>query len=148
MKLKSFFFIFIFLCSCSSNEEVSTDKNKQIVYGYDDVMNYQILFDDIFSQNENLYFVYIYSKTCGHCNQIKNDILKYRLEENKPLYFLEYNESIPISDDVSSTINSKSIFDVCILGTPTLLTIYEKTLVSNVAGTNKILKEIALYSIE
>ena len=64
----------ILILGCSPNKEA-----KAIEYDYSDVADLTICWNDILSVESDKYFAYIYSRTCGHCNEIKQDVITYAL---------------------------------------------------------------------
>jgi len=131
----------LFIVGCSTeNERKVVTKNRK----YDEIMEYKIDWFSALLIAKSRYFVYIYSITCSHCIEIKNEIISYRVDQNYPIYFCEFNKNIPIVNSTETTIGTSDISNVGILGTPSLLTIENNTVISNVAGKNDILSEILL----
>lgn len=128
------FFVFLFaLLSCSNQQANSAKK-----LDYLDFENRTILWGEVFSIDSDLYYVYIFSKTCSYCNEIKDDILDFA-DKNEYFYFLEYVEEVVISNYVDDTIGINDINNLKILGTPSLLKIDNGILVDNVSGKSKIM---------
>lgn len=127
---KLLFLMCTLLCGC-------TPMTNSIDYEYDDVLDKHIQFGDIFTM-ENDYFIYIYMIRCYHCNLIKNQMIEYSMKYDN-FYFLECPDEISISNDVSHTIGIKTLSELSINGTPTLLMIEDKMLVLNISGSVKIL---------
>ena len=129
-------------CSLTKKEQKIETKNIQIPeadHEYFEVDKYLINWDDIFLQNIDNYYVYIYSQTCSHCQQLKNWIISEALKRGD-IFFVKGSMKDSLSSDVSNTIGATSIDNLSIEGYPTLLRIEEKTLVKNVAGNSKILE--------
>ena len=116
----------------------------KVPYDYDDFLSSHLNWEDIFSPNEEDYYVYVYSKTCGHCIQIKEDVLEYAFTSIISFYFVEYVNQIPGDYDVSDTIGATEYSMVSILGTPTLLEIRNHILVLNEAGSKNILRILGI----
>ena len=106
---------------------------------YDSLSNKMISYQELFNQNQEDYYVYIFSYSCGHCEGFKEEILPI-IYNNRNMYLLEYSKDIKVSSYVDDTIGASSIDDVYILGTPTLLEIKDGILVTNVAGKTEIRK--------
>lgn len=125
------------LLSCSK-VELQTSEETTICssYDYDYFASRTIDFNNIFNFDYD-YEVYIFSKSCRHCENIKDLVLSYALLNND-LYFVEFSNSIPLTNDISSTIGVDRYEDVYILGTPTLLVIKSKVLTANIAGEKNI----------
>ena len=128
-------------CSNSSITE-SLDYTPSFSHDYDEVGERFIAWESLFDINKDWYFGYVFSYTCGHCQNIKNEVIEYSLNHDN-FYFVEYSKDIPILATVEETINQTDIQYVGILGTPSLLEVYNKVLIKNVAGEKEILKIIA-----
>lgn len=121
----------LLLTSCSFNHGK--------VYDYQDVENLKIQANDILNLAKTKYFVYIYNLNCYYCNLIKQDIISYALSNKYPTYFLEYDETINICYIVDEEKKINNLDDLCILGTPTLLDVFNNQIVFNISGSEKIL---------
>ena len=128
------------LSSCVFNREEQIKKD----YDYEDVSKLQIDWKNAFSLTKTQYFLYFYSKTCGHCEQIKNSIIEYALSSIDDFYFVEYVEEIPLTTNIELTIGAESWDDFAIRGTPSLAKIENKKVVCNLCGTNDILSFLNL----
>ncbi len=145
MKYKYTFLMIPFLVSCTSVKEIESKESLVVApHDYNEVSEKMIEWQDIFKQEDSFYYCYIFSKTCSHCNSIKDYVIDYALRKNN-MYFIEYKNNIPIIGDVSKTIESTSIETVGILGTPTLLELFNHTLISNVAGEKNILQKLQIH---
>lgn len=146
MKLKYTLLLIPFLVSCgfSNNEESESEYSIISPHDYSEVSDKTISWENILSQEDGFYYCYVFSKTCSHCNAIKDYVIDYALHKNN-MYFVEYNKDIPILADVSSTIDATSIDKIGILGTPTLLEVFNHTLISNVAGEKNILQKLQIH---
>lgn len=129
----------LLLCACGK-----TKKNKTRTYEYDDedVMKFVINWENIFDLEERDYFVYIYSKTCGYCKEIKQNVLEKVVKEEPKIYLVEYSEKIPIITDQKSIIGKQNYEEVGIVGTPTLFEIYNYVLVDNIVGSKAIIETL------
>lgn len=104
-----------------------------------------LLWDDLFSI-QGTYFVYVFSYTCLYCNMIHDDMINFAYNACNPVYFVEFNEDIPVGKDVEKTIGLESIENLFIKGTPTLIMVEENKIKLNIGGVNNILETIVLYS--
>ena len=109
---------------------------------YDSFPDRVIEFKELFNQNRDDYYVYIFSYSCGHCIEFKEEILPI-IFNNRNMYLIEYTKEIKISSNVDNTIGAKSVEEVSILGTPTLLEIKDGLLAVNVAGKTEIRKIVS-----
>lgn len=138
--INSFFLAIIstLLCSCNSSVPYSSE----IQYSYDNVSNLRINYSQLFGIDRKEYYVYFYSVQCYHCNKLKNSIISFALKNPYFLYFVEYDKSVPLSDNVEKTIGISSLEGFAILGVPTLTKIEDKILILNIAGFTEVAKII------
>lgn len=139
-KIALFFTTFLLLNSCT----FGGSKTKQKEYDYKDFENIKISWNCVLFDAKPQYFVYVYSESCLHCQEIKNDVLKFIREGENSIYLIEANSDIPTGGNIEKTIGAKCITDIWIEGVPTLLEINNKTLTSNVCGTTEVMA--LLYS--
>lgn len=111
-------------------------------YDYSDVTAF-VLWNDIFKQEEKEYSVYFFSQTCGHCKELKQEIICYYFENVEILYFLETNEDT-VFGPPSDLTGINSIEDFNIYGTPFLINIENGTVINYYAGSSKIREYIDL----
>jgi len=147
-KLRKLLFLLpiFFLCSCRGEEEpVNTDFvfdwTGTGTYAYSQVKDKTIFYSNIFGIDEENYYVYFFSKTCSHCNELKDFIIPLALERDN-LYFVEACDQIVIIKDASTTIGLSEIDNFGILGYPSLVKIEEKIVSKNLAGINPIKNEL------
>ncbi|MGM9874098.1 MAG: hypothetical protein ACI31G_04195 [Bacilli bacterium] len=131
--MKHFPFIFTILLlpiftSCHKNNDESSLLNNAKNHSYEEVKDYFITFDEIFLKEEYSYYVYFFSYQCVHCNNIKNEVIEYALNENNErIYFIHFESDFPRCDDIHfSLVGINKIEDVCLVGTPSLLEIKDK----------------------
>lgn len=127
-------------CSFAQKEEKVDVSNIVIPdadHEYFEIEHILINWSDILKQNNNTYYVYIYSLTCSHCQELKNWIIEEALKRDD-VYFVKGSNKDVLKNDVSDTIGATEEKDIAILGYPTILKIVNKTLVVNVAGNSKI----------
>lgn len=125
------------LIGCSKKEEIVLAE-----YDYADVADQIICWKDVLSQDNKHYYAYIFSKTCGHCNEIKQTVLSYALEHADSFYFVEFNNQVPVINDVSSTIGKSNVEEIGIVGTPTLFVVDNHVLMENIPGSNRIVETL------
>lgn len=127
----------LLLYSCSS-----TKTEASIDYDYTDVSSLTICWDDIFKVQLERYFVYIYSSTCGHCNEIKQDVISYALSNINTLYFVSFTKSIPIVNDRFYPIGKDNVEDLGIVGTPSMFLIVNHIVEENYVGKKEIIRTL------
>ena len=125
------------LCNCSTNKAVAA-----IEYGYSDVSNLTICWNDILSLSKDDYYVYIYSSTCGHCNEIKQEVISFALRNYGDLYFVSFNKDIPIINDRNEPLEKDSVDDLGIVGTPSMFRIIEHVVKENYVGKKEIVETL------
>lgn len=131
------------LTSCSSTtSENSFDSSLLSTHDYSEVEDKTINWTDLFNIDSVQYYAYIFSYTCGHCKNIKDIVIDFALRKDN-FYFIEYTKDIPIVVDVEVTLNQNDLNNIGILGTPSLLEVYNKMLIMNIAGEKEISKFIA-----
>lgn len=142
--MAKFYYLVIILsilnsCSTSSISIPSNDSEIShiINHNYSEINQYKISWKTTFSQAKTSYFVYFYSLTCSHCEQLKNDIIEYALK-NENMYFCQNSEEVIITENVYSTIGISSYEHLSILGFPSLIYIENGILKSNIAGVPNI----------
>ena len=125
------------------------DKNGNQANG-DSLLDYQKFEDrhlqwkDLFSPAKSQYFVYIYSLFCGHCENIKHNVLSVVNERKEDFYLINYADEIPIGTNAYETIGKEKIEEVFILGTPTLIGVNNQYISLNIAGEKDILDYLKL----
>lgn len=138
INLKLLFVIPFLLCITSCKQYIGINGYKE--YDYTQIEKYRISWNDIFIIAKPSYFIYFYDKNCRHCFEIKNQIIAFRLEEGKELYFIEKEENIKYGNDVYKTIGKTSLEDLYIYGFPSLIMIGNSSIQQNVYGKRAIFK--------
>ena len=81
------FILLTLLSSCSIRND------SDLIYeDYNQLEEYQITWRDLFSQSNSEYFVYIYSLSCLHCQNIKEEVISFVISEKYPTYLIEYTK--------------------------------------------------------
>lgn len=114
---------------CSNSEKVISKETESIIFknhSYEEVDHLMIEWKNMFLQEKEQYYVYVFSKTCGHCREIKNQVIDYALSEKETIFFIEYNNEILIIDDRDILIGVHKIDKCGILGVPSLFEIKEQ----------------------
>ena len=101
-----------------------------------------ISWNDVFKQEENEYSVYFFSQTCGHCKELKKEILSYYFGNYEQLYFVETSEDT-VFGSPSDLVGVNSIECFYIFGTPFLINIESGAVSNYYAGNTKIREYIA-----
>ena len=136
--------ILMALSGCSKIAEGKNEERSQNKRDYSDFQELHLEWKDLFLPAKSLYFVYIYSISCLHCQHIKEVVLD-TVEANKDsFYLIEYTQDITTSNNPSDTIGKEKVEEVTIMGTPTLLEISDYHVAINIAGENEILGYLQL----
>ena len=101
------------------------------------VSDVTIAWNDVFNQFEADYLVYFYSEICGHCREIKNEIIAFYQSRCWAMYFVctdEYAVFGPRSD----LKGIDNINDFYIFGTPFLCEIKNYVVGDYYVGVNSI----------
>lgn len=120
-----------------------TSSTYEIEHSYTEVLDKKIEWNSIFSIAKPTYFVYFYSKTCSHCEQLKNRIIEYSFSHEN-IYFVEDGKDTVLLNDVNFTLGIDSIDKFGILGFPSLIKVENQKCVLNVAGIGDILIQLSL----
>lgn len=146
-KLYLVLFSLIFITSCSNNNifvsSIDDNNSISVKHNYSEISEYKIKWKDVFFIAKPQYFVYFYSLSCSHCNELKNSIIEYSLN-NKNIYFCENSKDVIISENTSNTIGIGDISKLSILGFPSLVKIENTKLIDNIAGIDKIKSELKI----
>ncbi len=126
MKLLLLFTLLISGCSNTHANIIS------IEYDYSDVTTH-IDWIDVFSQTGDLYFVYFYSLTCGHCKEIKQEVLSYYFSSNETIYFVQTDENT-VYGSSGELIGVSDISNLFIFGTPFLIKLENHVIVEYYCG--------------
>ena len=132
-KLILFPLMTMFLVSCANENKVVAEE-----HDYSDVSHLFICWDDIFEIKDRQYFVYIYSETCGHCQEIRQDIISYSLNHDS-FYFIKFNSEIPIINDRNLVIGKNKVEELGIVGTPSMFLITDNIVKANYVGKKEII---------
>ena len=132
----------LLLCTASCTNTDVSQTSEKIYHDYDEIEGKTILWNQLFEQEQNHYYSYIYSPRCGHCNEIKQEVIDYGLKHDD-FYFILYSNDIPVDYEIETTIGKTDINDVFILGTPSLIEIKNSVVINNVAGSNSILMTLS-----
>ena len=127
----------LLMIGCSNNEEA-----KAIEYDYSDVAFLTICWNDILNVDSLEYFAYIYSSTCGHCSEIKQEVISYALVNKGSLYFVPFNKDIPIINDRTIPIEKVKVEDLGIVGTPSMFLIVNHVVKENYVGKKEIVSTL------
>ncbi len=119
----------VLLASCEQTSPTT------VIRDYEDAEH--IKWEDTFLVEEKEYLVYYYSTSCGHCREIKNEIINYYFLNVEEMRFVSTDDYVIYgpSSDLSGVNN---IDDFYIFGTPFMIRVYDSTLVSYYAGVGKI----------
>ena len=126
----------------SCTPAISEESNKNAWSQYEITLENQIEWPDILSQDDDHYLVFFYSETCAYCHEIMGDVIAFSKAEIVMTYFLDIQNSetkIPIKNEIDETIGKSDFNDVFIMGTPTIIEVYEHTIKANVAGIDNCL---------
>ena len=121
--------------SCSPSKSESSSKNA--VQEYEIISRQEIYLSECLSQEEEHYLVFFHSETCGHCQEIIEDVISFAESDTVKTYFLDVGKNenkiarcsmdeIPIGID--------QVDDLKIVGTPTIMEIEEGIVMANIPG--------------
>ena len=117
----------------------ATKSSEITSYEYSDFSERFIEWTNLLSLEDEKYYGYVFSYTCGHCVEIKQDILSAIKEMNWNIYLIEFTYEIPILASDSEYRGITNIDDLGIVGTPTLFYIENKTVIERYTGSREII---------
>lgn len=149
MRKKIYFSCFILLSqitSCyQSKKEVDFISSSTYIFSSVNCFEDSIEWGDILEQKDEEYFAYIYSETCYYCNIIKPKICHFCGEIDEKMYFIKFDESIPIGANFDDVIGADSLEKLFIKGTPTLFLINKRKVKEAYCGYDEIADYITSY---
>ena len=108
---------------------------------YSEVKDYELFWEAIFDVELRNYYVYFYSPTCSHCNEIKNYMIEKALERSD-IYFVKASSKDQITNDSKMQKYAENPGDIWILGHPTMIKIVSKKCNKYFTGTAQIRAEL------
>ena len=135
-KFKTLFFLTLLFASCSQETEPAK-------HNYHEIKDSQISWSDIFVQEEDSYYVYFYSELCGHCSDIKQDVISFYLKEEYVLYFVctDYEKVTGPKKDLKGIDNIDEFY---IFGTPFMVLLDDHIISDYYVGSSEILELISI----
>lgn len=134
----------IMLFSCSQESSVVETKTQTVVttdHSYSEIKEYELMWETMFEVDSNSYYVYFYSTTCSHCEELKNYIIGKALEKGN-IYFVKGSSKDQIGNDPNKSKFAENPGDIWILGYPSLLQISNHKCTKNLAGITQIKGEL------
>ena len=141
------FLLMIFLlngCSAEDQNTVVFEEENVIIEtqrSYDEITDYELVWENIFDVDSENYYVYFYSTTCSHCQEMKNYMIGKALER-KDIYFIKGSSKDQITNDLKNQKYAENPEDIWILGYPTLIKIVSKKCIKYCTGTSQIKAEL------
>lgn len=137
---KLYFVILLSLCGCRS---INQKDSKSVISSYSsnfpNIYGLNLIdWDDVLTQDQKIYYSYIFSWTCSYCNKLRNQINTFANICNYPFYFIEFSNDIPVKDNAYAVIGCKNIENLYISGTPTLFLIKDNVIAECYLGFEKI----------
>ena len=144
--MKMIYLLPVLLISSCALETSDTEMMNNYVsiplnHSYEEVSDYELTRESIFDVDEENYYVYIYSTTCTHCEELKNYIIEKALERGD-IYFVKGSSNDQLTTDSKKLIGAENPGDIYILGYPSLLLISNQKCTKNLAGSTQIKSEI------
>ena len=131
---KIFLLLFIPILSCSNEQN---QKPVELKYPEDSILTW----NQAFTIKDSDYYLYFYSETCGHCIRLKQEVLTFYYKGNFNCYFVNCTNYGVFKEDSSKIIGIHNIYDLYIIGTPTILRI-EKSTVSEYYGGEEAIRNL------
>ena len=133
--MKNFFLFLLPLLLVSSCSPINVSKSESCNMIYSNIKKC-CQWNEMLNQEENEYYTYIYSETCGFCRKAETYIKK--LNEAFLVYYVLFSESIPIKSERENLEGVDDINSLFIIGTPTLFKIVHKKVEKCYVGLNEI----------
>lgn len=146
--LKTAGFLLCLFCITGCQEKTQTKDEYgeaniivEVERDYSEIKGYELFWETIFDVDSENYYVYFYSPTCSHCNEIKNYMIGKALERNN-IYFVKASSKDQITNDQKMQKYAEIPGDIWILGHPTMIKILNKKCVKYLTGTTQIKYEL------
>lgn len=135
----------LLITSCSVNEQTSKaieeERFIELSHEYAEISDYELTWDSMFDVESEKYYVYIYSMTCSHCEELKDFIISKAIDRGD-IYFIKGSSKDQLTNDSKKLIGAENPGDIYILGYPSLLQISNHKCTKNLAGTTQIKTEL------
>lgn len=142
---KVFLIPFLLLTSCGIEQTATKKEFEDIVipvnHDYSEVSDFELTWESMFDVDGENYYVYIYSTTCIHCEELKNYIIEKALNRGD-IYFVKGSSKDQVTTDSKKLIGAENPRDIYILGYPSLLLISNHKCTKNLAGSSQIKSEL------
>ena len=139
--MRKFFRILTFLLlltSCQNNQTPSNSKHE-----YSEIVEMKISYLDVFSIQENEYYIYYYQESCYHCHGIKSKVISFALNSEVSFYFVEVIEDYGfLSRTKEDTIGTNNPMKAFALMTPQLSLVKNGYIAETYIGDEEILNII------
>ena len=129
-------------CSQQTNQSEPTSYEPTTSsHNYDEVREFELMWETMFDVDLDDYYIYFYSTTCNHCEDLKNYIIEKALTEEN-IYFIRGSSKDQIGKDPKMSKYAENPGDIWILGYPSLLQIVDHKCMKNLAGISQIKGEL------
>lgn len=122
----------LIITGCTSN-----NRKTEETHNYHEIRENIIAWNDVFLQDSNDYLVYFYSERCGHCNEIKQDVLSFYFKHLIDMYFVCTDIEV-VFGQYKDLTGIDCIDDFYIFGTPFLTRLSENKISDYHVGSNAI----------
>ena len=111
----------------------------QLHLEYEDFNYCHITWQETFSQEPEMYYLYFYSTHCSHCRAIKDDVLKFANSFKDNFFFIKQSSSFVYSKTGESNIGVDNSEDFSIVGIPSLCLLESHKVVEYYKGEEEII---------
>lgn len=134
------------ICSCKFNGNSATlvattgtpDGPGLINYEYEDLGDKLVSWENVSLIDREHYYIYFFSRTCSHCQRIKN-LMIAKLLERRIYYACEVTNSVWFCSEMTNDVPPPRI---CIIGYPSIIEVKYLEVINNVAGADEVLSFI------
>lgn len=133
------------LSACMSRQEPLKNEIEDAVipvdHDYEEISEFELTWDSLFDVENERYYVYFYSLTCSHCQEVKNYVIEKAIER-EDIYFVKATSKDQLTNDSKKIIGAEKPEDFYILGYPTLALFSSKKCTKNLSGIAQIKSEL------
>ena len=112
------------LCGCQKQGETTTHSYTEPFYN--EVEDLHIEWKNLFNQQNDKYYAYVYSVMCTPCSMLREEVTTFARSGKTHFYFITATEDVPFVEDpdlADASLGATSLESVYCYNTPTLIEI-------------------------
>ena len=113
------------LCGCQKKGESNTSSSYTEPH-YQEVDDLHIEWKDLFNQQNDKYYAYVYSVMCTPCSMLREEVTTFARSGKAHFYFITATDDVPFVDNADladSSLGATLLENVYCYNTPTLIEI-------------------------